>query len=108
MDDLIDGLNIDELTLDDEYLRGLAVFGSDELEELAEYAGVSSATEAQPGGNHDSLHAASNLDRSKLAALEQRRKQQKIAKAKRWMLDTLVDYEAARSEDWRQRYVQDQ
>jgi hypothetical protein len=108
MDDLIDGLNIDDLTLDDEYLRGLAVFGSDELEELAEYAGVSLATEAQPGGNNDSLHAASNLDRSKLAALEQRRKQQKIAKAKRWMLDTLVDYEAARSEEWRQRYVQAQ
>jgi hypothetical protein len=105
MDDVIDG--IDDLTLDDECLRGLATFGSEELEELAEYAGISSATEAQPVGKHDSLQAASNLERSKLEAIEKRRKQQKIAKAKRWMLDTLVDYEAARSEQWQQRYVQD-
>ena len=115
-------INIDDWTLDDQLLGGLDALGSDELEELGEYVGVLSATEAPPGGNgggepaesaaigddmRTASAASSNQNRDKAAAQEQRRKQQKIAKAKRWMLDSLVEYEDARSQEWQQRYVQE-
>ena len=112
-------IDIAELSLDDAYLQhGVVGLTAEQLKELREYVGYADMDAGAKRSSSsiscaDSEAAAARCASSESssskgnAAGKEQRKGESIAKAKKWMLNSLAEYESARREDWEQRYVQE-
>jgi hypothetical protein len=119
--------DLDDLSLDDSYLQhGVAELTPEELEELEKYVGIcrNSDVDGENGLKRvesDTGQGASiartttdySVNRTESgesvgsAVQEQRQKAEKIRKAKKWLLTSLVQYESERVEDRKSRHVRE-
>jgi len=113
MDDEL-GPDVADLSLDDAYLEhGVADLTVEELGELREYVGYADAGDGA-GRSASGASAGDGAVRSEsagssqsAAAGKERRRAEKVAKAKKWMLVSLAEYEDTRRSDRAARYVQE-